>query len=208
MFTGIIQTTGRVSRLAPLGAGIRLALETRELAPGLRVGDSVCVAGCCLTVVETDGSRIGFDMGEETIGRTTLGRRRIGDRINLESSLRAGDPLGGHFVTGHIDGVGRLARRDDHGDWSDCWFSASPALLRQMASKGSVAVDGVSLTLVEVGSDRFSVALIPHTLAVTTLGELRVGDEVNLETDVLAKYIERQLGLRDSVPVPPSGSPS
>jgi riboflavin synthase len=116
-----------------------------------------------------------------------------GSQLNIERSLRAGDRLGGHFVTGHIDGLGTLASRTDDGDWSTFWFRAPLELTRQMASKGSIAVDGVSLTLVDVEANRFSVALIPHTLGATTLGQLRPGDTVNLETDVLAKYVERQL---------------
>ncbi len=196
MFTGLVQATGRIVRLIPQPPGLRIVVAAPTLSAATRIGDSICVSGCCLTVVAQDEDRLEFELGEETLRRTTLGRRQADDLVNLESSLRAGDPLGGHFVTGHIDGLGRLARRVDQGDWSDVWFAAPPALLRQMAEKGSIAVDGVSLTLVQVTSEQFSVALIPHTLSVTTLGRLQVGDEVNLETDVLAKYVERQLGLR------------
>jgi len=128
--------------------------------------------------------------------RTTLGKLCVGDRVNLEASLRAGDPLGGHYVTGHIDAVGLVDERVDDADWSTFWFRVPKELTRQMASKGSIAVDGVSLTLVDVEPERFSVALIPHTLQVTTLGQRQRGDSVNLETDVLAKYVERQLQER------------
>ena len=134
-----------------------------------------------------------FQAGEETLSRTNLGELAPGDVVNLEQSLRAGDPIGGHYVTGHIDAVGTVDRRHDDADWCTMWFRAPAAQLAQMASKGSIAVDGVSLTLVDVEDDRFSVALIPHTLAVTTLGRRKVGDRVNLETDVLAKYVQRQL---------------
>jgi riboflavin synthase len=158
------------------------------------VGDSVAVNGCCLTVVAASNGELAFDAGPETLRLTNLGRLRPDDPVNLEPSLRAGDPLGGHLVTGHIDGLGTVDVRLDDGEWCTMWFRAAGPLLRQMASKGSVTVDGVSLTLVAVEADRFSVALIPHTLASTTLGRLAVGDEVNLETDVLAKYVERQLG--------------
>jgi riboflavin synthase len=137
-----------------------------------------------------------FQAGEETLAKTTLGRRRAGDRVNLERSLRLEDRLGGHLVTGHVDAVGQVAERAEDGPWAVVWFAAPRRLARQIAPKGSVAVDGVSLTVVEVRDDRFSVALIPHTLEITTLGLRRVGDEVNLETDVLAKYVERQLAGR------------
>jgi riboflavin synthase len=131
--------------------------------------------------------------GSETLSRTNLGELNVGSAVNVEQSLRAGDPVGGHFVTGHIDAVGMLDVREDDADWCTMWFRAPAAQLSQMASKGSVAVDGVSLTLVNVEPERFSVALIPHTLAATTLGLLGAGDRVNIETDVLAKYVERHL---------------
>jgi riboflavin synthase len=143
--------------------------------------------------VAVAASRLEFQAGEETLRRTNLGRLKPGSEINVERSLRFGDRLGGHFVTGHIDGLGTLDSRDDQADWSTFWICTPRELVRQMASKGSVAVDGVSLTLVDVEADRFSIALIPHTLSVTTLGRLKVGDTVNLETDVLAKYVQKQL---------------
>lgn len=196
MFTGLVQSLGTVQGLAGDGAGVRLTVVNEQLARGAAVGDSIAINGCCLTVVAVDGAELAFEAGPETLQRTNLGRLAQGDRVNLEASLRLGDPLGGHWVTGHIDGVGSLAAREDQGPWSTLWFHTPENLTRQMASKGSVAVDGVSLTLVDVESDRFSVALIPHTLRVTTLGLRAVGDQVNLETDVLAKYVERQLAGR------------
>ncbi len=142
-------------------------------------------------MIEVDGPTFGFQAGPETLARTNLGDLVPGSFVNLERSLAVGDRLGGHFVTGHIDDVGTLRSREDHGEWSFFWFELPRRLSRQMASKGSVAIDGVSLTIVDSEPDRFSVALIPFTLAVTTLGPLQAGGKVNLETDVLAKYVER-----------------
>lgn len=193
MFTGLVERLAEVQEVRPQPPGARLVIRDSAISARAAVGDSIAINGCCLTVVAVDGDSMAFEAGPETLARTNLGRLQPGGRVNLESSLRLGDALGGHLVTGHIDAVGRLQRRDDEGPWCTMWFTVPDGLTRQMASKGSVAVDGVSLTLVEVEADRFSVALIPHTLEATTLGALRVGDEVNLETDVLAKYVERQL---------------
>lgn len=193
MFTGIVEALATVVNLAPEPPGVRLAVALPLCASELKIGESIAINGCCLTVVEIPGELVEFQAGEETLRRTNLGRLKSGDVVNIERSLRAGDRLGGHFVMGHIDGLATLDAHDDSGDWSTCWFRTQPELVRQMASKGSVALDGVSLTLVDVEAERFSVALIPHTLAVTTLGRRQVGDTVNLETDVLAKYVERQL---------------
>jgi len=192
MFTGLVEAMGKVMSLDQGAGGLRLSIASREVAAATGIGDSICISGCCLTVVDINADRFGFDVGPETLRCTTLGLLREGSRVNLERSLRVGDRMGGHFVTGHVDAIGRLEKRHDDGDWSSFWFSAPIALTRQMASKGSIAVDGVSLTLVDVSDIGFSVALIPHTLSVTTLGALRVGDAANLETDVLAKYVERQ----------------
>jgi riboflavin synthase len=142
-----------------------------------------------LTVVAHDGETCRFEVGPETLQRTNLGELRVGDRVNLERSLRMGDRLGGHWVQGHIDGVGRLERRVPDGPWLGVWFTCPPELAAQMVPKGSVAVDGISLTLVDVAANGFSVALIPHTLDNTTLGFKQPGDAVNLETDILAKYV-------------------
>jgi riboflavin synthase len=193
MFSGIIQALGRVAEIEVRPPGVRLVIDAGQFAASARTGDSVAINGCCLTVVEHGEGRLAFDAGEETLRCTNLGRLTAGSAVNLETSLRMGDQLGGHFVTGHVDAVGTLDERIDEGDWSTCWFRVPAPLTRQMASKGSVAVDGVSLTLVDVEDERFSVALIPHTLHVTTLGRLHVGDAVNIETDVLAKYVERAL---------------
>jgi riboflavin synthase len=196
VFTGLVQALGEIAAVVPEGPGVRLTIREAQVAQRTTIGDSVAINGCCLTAVSVDGDALAFEAGAETLSRTNLGRLRPRDRANLESSLRMGDPLGGHLVTGHIDGLGTVASREDDGPWSTLRFRAPAALLRQMASKGSIAVDGVSLTLVDVDDAQFSVALIPHTLAATTLGTRRVGDEVNLETDVLAKYVERQLAAR------------
>jgi riboflavin synthase len=160
-------------------------------AAELALGESVAVSGACLTVVMHSDDVFDVEAGPETLAKTTLGELGVGDEVNLERSLRLSDRLGGHLVQGHVDGVGRVAERNRHGEWETIWFSAPIALLRGMVPKGSVAVDGVSLTLVDVARDRFSVALIPHTLAVTTLGRKSVGASVNLETDLIGKYVAR-----------------
>jgi riboflavin synthase len=196
MFTGLVQAIAEVSAVIPEPAGVRLVIQmSRTIADCAKVGDSIAINGCCLTLVAVENDHLSFQGGEETLSRTNLGELVPGDVVNVEQSLRAGDPVGGHYVTGHIDAVGTVADRIDDADWCTMWFRAPAAQLAQMASKGSVAVDGVSLTLVKVENDQFSVALIPHTLAHTTLGRRRVGDDVNIETDVLAKYIQRQIEL-------------
>jgi riboflavin synthase len=195
MFTGLVQTLTEVVDVVAEPPGVRLVIAAREIAGRSAIGDSIAINGCCLTVVAIGGERMEFQAGEETLSRTNLGELAAGSRVNLETSLKAGDAIGGHYVTGHIDAVGIIDERHDDADWSTIWFRVPAAQLVQMASKGSVAVDGVSLTLVEVDDSRFSIALIPHTLAATTLGQKKVGDRVNIETDVLAKYVERQLKL-------------
>ncbi len=197
MFTGLVELLATISDMRPEPPGMRLAISaskfTRDAAKPVSIGDSIAINGCCLTVVGVDGDKISFQAGDETLRRTNLGGLKARSKVNLERSLRVGDQLGGHFVAGHVDAVGSLESRNDDGEWSTCWFRAPAELARQMASKGSIAIDGVSLTLVDVEAERFSVMLIPHTLANTTLGQLQPGDTVNLETDVLAKYVARQL---------------
>ncbi len=199
MFTGLVQAKGAVSDLRPEGPGTRLTIASAEIAAAESIGASIAVNGCCLTVVELDGERMTFEAGPETLSRTNLGRLQRGDFVNLERSLRMGDPLGGHLVTGHVDAVGTVDARYDEAEWSTMWFRVPARLSPQIASKGSIAVDGVSLTLVDVEPERFSVQLIPHTLAVTTLGGRRAGDEVNIETDLIAKYVETQLNFMRNV---------
>ena len=193
MFTGLVEALVEVEAVVPESPGVRLVFRSPSTKGQVNVGDSIALNGCCLTAVSVDGELVSFQAGEETLSRTNLGELGPGDVVNLEQSLRAGAAIGGHYVTGHVDAVGTVAARAEDGDWCTMSFCAPQEQMRQMASKGSVAVDGVSLTLVDVDADRFSVALIPHTLVVTTLGRRQVGDRVNIETDVLAKYIQRQI---------------
>jgi riboflavin synthase len=192
MFTGIVREVGTVVAFD----GSRLMLDAPDTAPTVTVGDSVSVAGVCLTVVETHDGRIAFDVVPETLSRTVLGALEAGRLVNLESSLRVGDPLGGHVVQGHVDAVGRVRSITPEGDSRRVWFDAPAAIVRYCLEKGSIAVDGVSLTVAALDDDGFEVALIPHTLAVTTLGRLEPGDEVNLEADQLAKVVERLVEAR------------
>ncbi len=200
MFTGLVERLAPVAVIEPDPPGKMLVIRDAEYAADAEIGESIAVNGCCLTVVRIDGDCLAFQAGPETLSRTNLGALMVGDRVNLERSLRANDRLGGHFVTGHVDGVGTLELRHDDGDWSTLWFRMPEWLAVQMVSKGSVAVDGVSLTLVDVESNRFSVQLIPHTLAVTTLGGRTSGDAVNLETDLLAKYAQKAFGALHTQP--------
>ena len=198
MFTGLVQSLAEVVSIVAEGPGVRLTVREPAMSAVSTIGDSICVNGCCLTVVAITDGCVAFQAGSETLSRTNLGKLTPGDRVNLEPSLKVGDDVGGHYVTGHIDALGTVERRNEDGEWAEFWFRVPGAQIRQMASKGSVAIDGVSLTLVEVedidaDEGRFSVALIPHTLSATTLGSRKVGDTVNIETDVLAKYVERQL---------------
>lgn len=196
LFTGIIQATGRLERRAAHGSGVRLSLATPRPLARLALGESIAVDGACLTVTSRRGRRFTVEVSPETLRRTTLGRARPGTRLNLERSLRLGDRLGGHIVLGHVDGVGRLEGIVPEGPWVNYRFRAPAAIVPYLVEKGSVAVDGVSLTLFSCRGNRFTVALIPHTLAGTTLGEKRPGDLVNLEADVLLKQIARMLRAR------------
>ncbi len=197
MFSGIVEALGTVVELRHEPPGCRLIVREPKIAAETKVADSISVNGCCLTVIDCQGETFAFQAGPETLARTNLGELKPGSPVNLERALAVGDRLGGHFVSGHIDGVGKLLRRDDSGQWSTFWFSVPRELAVQMASKGSIAVDGVSLTIVESEPDRFSIALIPYTLAVTTLGPLQAGGRVNLETDILAKYVQRLVEAKE-----------
>jgi riboflavin synthase len=188
MFTGLVEALAPVERVADEGDG-RALVVAAPFAAELATGESVAVNGACLTVVAHDARSCRFQAGPETLGRTNLGELKPGDRVNLERALRIGDRLGGHLVQGHVDGLGRIASRRRQGEWEVVWFSGPAELAEQMVPKGSVTIDGVSLTVVDVTADGFSVALIPHTLAQTTLGFKPPGASVNLETDVLAKYV-------------------
>ena len=193
MFTGIVEGTGTVAALAVAddGSGARLEVEAAWLAADLRPGESVAVNGCCLTVAEATAARFAADLVAETLRRTALAGLAAGARINLERPLALGGRLGGHLVQGHVDGVARVLDRVPVGDGEEVRIELPPDLERYVVEKGSVAVDGVSLTVAGVGPGWFTVALVPHTLEVTTLGRRRPGDPVQLEVDVVAKYVER-----------------
>jgi riboflavin synthase len=188
MFTGIVQERGRVASFE----GGRLVIESLIEA---EIGDSIAVDGVCLTVAEAQNGTLVFDVMVETLNRAKL----FGPHVNLEPALRAGDPLGGHYVQGHVDGVGTVRSIETEGEGKRVWIDAEPDLMRYLVDKGSITVEGVSLTVAALAENGFAVALVQHTLAATTLGNLAPGDKVNLETDVLAKYVERLLpGLRSS----------
>lgn len=190
MFTGIVRELGRVAGFD----GSRLRIDAPSAAADAAVGDSVAIAGVCLTVVENDGQALAFDTVPETLSRTSLGRLAAGDVVNVEPALRAGEPLGGHLMQGHVDGLGQVRSVAPEEEGRRVWFDVPPKLLRYCAEKGSIAVDGTSLTVAALDDAGVAVALVPHTLAATTLGMLTTGDVVNLEVDVLAKYVERLLG--------------
>lgn len=189
MFTGIVRELGRVEAVEPAEALVRLRIRAPETAADAVVGDSVAVNGVCLTAVEAGDGTIAFDAVPETLRRSSLGRLEPGSAVNVEPSLRAGDRLGGHFVQGHVDGIGHVRSADEEG----LEIEAPAAVLRYCVEKGAIAVEGVSLTIAALGDDGFSVALVPHTREATTLGALGAGDEVNLETDVIARHVERLL---------------
>jgi riboflavin synthase len=193
MFTGIIQLVGAVKAATATAAGRRLMIDLGPLAEGLAVGDSVAVDGACLTAANLSGAAAAFDVIGETLARTTLGGRKPADPVNLERPLRAGGALDGHMVQGHVDGVAEVRRIERAAGQCVIYLAADRSLTDEMVTKGSVAVDGVSLTLVDVADGRFSVALIPTTLERTTLGRLRAGGRVNIETDILGKYVRRML---------------
>ena len=191
MFTGIVRERGRIAARSGGAEGVRLVVEAPATAASLGVGDSVAVNGCCLTAAAVDGDTFVLEAVPETLRRTALGVLAEGSEVNLEPALRAGEPLGGHYVQGHVDGVGRVRSSVPEGAGRRMWVDAPPAVLAYAVEKGSIAVDGVSLTVAELAAGSFAVALVPHTLAATTLGERTAGDEVNLEADVLAKYVEK-----------------
>jgi riboflavin synthase len=193
MFTGLVRELGTVTAIDGGYDGVRLRVNAPETACDAKLGDSIALAGVCLTVVEANEGTLAFDAVPETLARTSLGGLSAGSRINVEPSLRAGEPLGGHIVQGHVDGVGSVRSVEPEGDGRRIWIDAPPELLRYAVAKGSIAVEGVSLTVAALDDGAFAVALIPHTLAVTTLGALQVKDAVNLEVDVLAKYVEKLL---------------
>jgi riboflavin synthase alpha subunit len=197
MFTGIVRERGRVLRADGGPDGVALELEAPETAALSAVGDSISIAGACLTVTSVADGRLTFHAVPETIRRSSLGRLRPGADVNLEPALRAGEPFGGHYVQGHVDAVGTVRSLAPEGEGVRLWVDAPPELLRYCVDKGSISVEGVSLTIAGLDEQGFAIALVPHTLEVTTLGALTPGDAVNLEADVLAKYVEKLVGAND-----------
>jgi riboflavin synthase len=187
VFTGIVRELGRVEAVERADQGVRLRVHAPETAAGVSAGDSVSVNGVCLTVTENGDGVLAFDAVPETLRRSTLGRLAAGGDVNVEPALEAGDPVGGHFVQGHVDGVGRVRRVTDEG----LEIEAGPEILRYCVEKGAIAVEGVSLTIAALDEEGFTVALVPHTREVTTLGRVAEGAELNLEVDMLAKYVEK-----------------
>jgi riboflavin synthase len=193
LFTGLVEALGKVDRVEDEGPGRRLRLAWPGFSGEFALGESIAINGCCLTVVASEGFTFDVQAGPETLLRTNLGAKKVGDPVNLERSLRVGDRLGGHFVQGHVDTTAELVERRPEGEWDFLGFALEPAWTPLMVPKGSITVDGVSLTLVDVTLDGFSVMLIPHTLAATTLGTLKPGDRVNIEADMLAKHVAKLL---------------
>lgn len=193
MFTGIIESVGTVAAIEPVGKFTRLAIDAPDAADGVKVGDSVAVDGCCLTVTALESGCFYFDAVRETMERTAFGDLAVGSRVNIERALRADGRLDGHIVQGHVDGTGRVERLERDGEDVRFYVACERAFCDQLVEKGSVAIAGVSLTVVGVSETGFDVALIPHTLEATNLGERRPGDRVNLEADVLGKYVKRYL---------------
>lgn len=197
MFTGIVQTIGRVAQLARKGGDVEMRID----APGLglsnvEVGDSICVSGCCLTATRLDATSFVADVSRETLAVTTLSQWQIGQRVNLEKALNAGQALGGHYVTGHVDGLARVVDFEPDARSHRIRFQVTAELSRYIARKGSVCIDGTSLTVNEVEGDVFGVNLIPHTLSATISGDYGVGTQVNIEVDIIARYLERLIGER------------
>ncbi|MFI1101578.1 riboflavin synthase [Streptomyces sp. TLI_146] len=194
MFTGIVEELGEVTAVEKLGDSSRFRLRGPVVTEGARHGDSIAVNGVCLTVVETGDGEFTADVMEETLKRSSLGALDVGSRVNLERPMAVGGRLGGHIVQGHVDGTGAIVARTPSENWEIVKVSLPAELSRYVVEKGSITVDGVSLTVVDAGPDYFTISLIPTTLALTTLGRKQPGDPVNLEVDVIAKYVERLMG--------------
>ena len=193
MFTGLVIELGDIVSLEKRGKGARLFLDAKVLSPEAKLGDSIAINGTCLTVVEIRGITLAFDISDETLKSTNLGELKVRDRVNLEPALRLNDRLGGHFVTGHIDGAGRIRSKSLEGEVFKIVIETEPWIAEYLAEKGSVAVDGISLTVVDVLKDGFSLVIIPHTAKLTTLGFKGAGDRVNVEVDILGKYVSKYL---------------
>ena len=196
MFTGLIETLGSITSVRNIGNGIRLSVKPLS-DYRVRLGDSVSINGVCLTVTAHNGD-ISFDMSPETMRSTNLGELKTGDSVNLERALRLSDRLGGHIVTGHVDNVGKIISRNPVGEYTFYKFEASEDILKYVVKKGSIAIDGISLTVIELDNKSFGVAIIPHTLKATNLGAKNIGDKVNLEVDIIGKYVEKLLGKEGS----------
>jgi len=192
MFTGIVAATGKLLSRESYDGDLRIRFEVpADLMEGSKIGDSISISGCCLTMLEPDATGFSADLSVETLDKTSLGKRQPGDSVNLELAMRASDRLGGHMVSGHVDGLARLVSRTEDGRSERFLFETDRSLARFIASKGSACLDGVSLTVNEVDDNRFSICIIPHTLTVTTLGGLAAGEVVNLEVDLIARYLDR-----------------
>jgi riboflavin synthase len=200
MFTGIIEGLGRIARIASSDKGMRLTVESDFVLDKTKLGDSIAVNGACLTVVAMSPRRFDADVSPETTTRTTFGFARVGDRVNIERALRLSDRLDGHLVSGHIDGMAVMKSKDTVGNAVVVSFTAPPEMTRYIIEKGSVAVDGISLTINTCAYDGFGVSIIPHTAAITTIGVKGTGDRVNIETDMLGKYVERFLNRKSPGP--------
>lgn len=196
MFTGLVREKGNLIRLENLGAGKALFVALPGIAQTVKLGDSIAINGACLTAVEINNEIIRFELSPETLAKTTLGSLQAGQALNAEPSLKVGDDLGGHFVQGHVDGVGELISKSLDGGWETYRFRFPDQFSPFIAPKGAISVDGVSLTVVDAAHDTFTVALIPHTLNFTNLGEMTPGTKVNLETDMLARYLSRMLAVQ------------
>jgi riboflavin synthase len=194
MFTGLVETTGTVASVLNTGNGIRLSVKSASPFD-IQLGDSISVNGVCLTVTKHD-AEISFDVSPETLKSTNLGALKVSDRVNLERALRLSDRLGGHIVTGHVDGIGVIKDKRQTGEYTFYKFDTPSEILKYIVKKGSITVDGISLTVVDLDSRSFNVAIIPHTLTATNLGEKGTGDRVNLEADIIGKYVERLLGKK------------
>ncbi len=200
MFTGLIEEVGQVSHLQRTSGGLTLWIEASQVASTTQPGDSIAVNGACLTVEQVTGSAFSFYLGSETLQRTTAGSWRVGTPVNLERPVAVGERMGGHFVQGHVDCVGHLQQRTPEGETVRLEFAIPPEMIVYIAEKGSIAVDGISLTVTDVATNSFSVAIIPYTLQNTNLGNLPMGSAVNIEVDILAKYVRRALGEHQETP--------
>lgn len=200
MFTGLVEELGKVKNMVRTSRSVRLTINANKVVSDVKIGDSIAVNGTCLTVVAHGDDWFTADVMPETVDRTVLSRLKTGDKVNLERTLRVGDRFGGHIVSGHIDGVGTISGKNTNDIAVIVRITAEPQVLRYIVEKGSIAIDGTSLTVVAVGSDWFTVSLIPHTAGLTTVGLKAVGELVNLEADVIGKYVERLMGLSGQQP--------